>query len=238
MSPIAPESPSDASGAAPAQGGEVRRLLVVDDHPIFRLGLRQLLEDVPEVEIAAEAPDRQSALALLDDGTFDLAVIDVALPDGNGIELIKQLKAAHEDLRIVVMSMHDEGLFAERALRAGALGYIMKDAAPHDVVNGIRRALDGKLVVSAGAAEDIIKRQIAGRGRSPESSIDTLSDRELEVFEMMGNGLATRQIADKLELSVKTVETHQARIKTKLNVPDVNALRRLATIWTTRNANR
>lgn len=206
------------------------RLILVDDHPVFRMGLKALLEQSGQFEIVGTAASAEEAVDVVADVLSDLVVVDVALPGANGIELTKQLRAAHDDLPIVVMSMHDESLYAERALRAGATGYLPKHSPPDEVRAALARALSGDLVVSDALAARMVRKM--ARGEPVEgSSVDVLSDRELEVFTYIGQGLKTREIAERLGISRKTVEAHIARIKTKLDLPDGTRLVRRAVEW-------
>lgn len=206
------------------------RVFLVDDHPLFRLGLASLLRSEGQCVICGEAEDAPTALSKLRTTPADLVIIDIELRDTNGIELLKQLKAEMPALRTLLMSMHDEELYVERALRAGATGYIRKDSPPDQVIDAISRVLRGGLVLSAQSAETILRRMTMGGGTAaPE--LHQLSDRELEIFQMMGQGVSTRECAERLHISIKTVEAHQASIKSKLGLKGVNQLRRHAVLW-------
>jgi DNA-binding NarL/FixJ family response regulator len=211
------------------------RILIVDDHPIVRRGLAQLIGDEPDLEVCGEAGDVPEALRLVNETQPDLVLIDISLRDGNGIELIKQLKSRDEGLRMLVSSMHDESLFAERCLRAGAKGYISKEEAAEKVVGAIRTVLQGKIYLSAYLADNLLHRMIGGEDSLEHSPIDSLSDRELEVFGLIGQGLTTRKIAEKLHLSPKTVETYRENIKSKLNLKNAAELNRHAVQWALEN---
>lgn len=211
------------------------RVLIVDDHPIVRRGLAELISDEPDLEICGEAADSTEALRLIDSARPDLIVIDISLQNGNGIELIKQIKARDQGIKMLVSSMHDESLFAERALRAGALGYVNKAEAAENIVEAIRVVLSGKVYVSSRLADRMLHRLVGGDENLERSAIDSLSDRELEVFEFIGKGQTTRQIAMKLHLSPKTVESHRENIKRKLNLANATELTRYAVEWVLEN---
>lgn len=211
------------------------RVLIVDDHPIVRRGLAELISDEPDLEICGEAADSTEALRLIDSVRPDLIVIDISLQNGNGIELIKQIKARDQGIKMLVSSMHDESLFAERALRAGALGYVNKAEAAESIVEAIRVVLSGKVYVSSRLADRMLHRLVGGDENLERSAIDSLSDRELEVFEFIGKGQTTRQIAMKLHLSPKTVESHRENIKRKLNLANATELTRYAVEWVLEN---
>lgn len=216
----------------PPEGGPTRaRVVLVDDHPVFRLGLAQLIAAEPDLEVSGEAEDADAALALLRAGPVDLAVVDLSLKTSNGIDLIKQIRGLWPELKVLVLSMHDEQLFGERVLKAGANGYLMKHVAAQQIIGAIRKALRGELAVSEHLAETMLQAIIA-RPRAG-TGIENLSDRELAVFELLGRGHDTRSIAEALKISIKTVETHQANIKLKLGAQSAHQLRRLAVLWAT-----
>jgi DNA-binding NarL/FixJ family response regulator len=233
------ESAADArpSGDADADRDEDqdvagKRIFIVDDHPVFRFGLMALLR-AQGLCPCGEAVDARSALDGLVDADADLVTVDISLSGGSGLTLIKQLKSEWPNLPVLALSMHDELLFAERALRAGAVGYLQKSVEPNHLIEGIRRALRGELVVSAAITDVLLRRVIhSGAGESePTSPIALLSNRELEVFELMGRGMRTRQVAETLHISVKTVETHQSNIKGKLGLQNASELLRAAVSW-------
>jgi len=207
------------------------RILIIDDHPVFRFGLGQLLRDEPDLVVCGEAVDSASALDAVARLRPDLAITDLSLPGVGGIELIKRLRALYPELRLVVVSMHDEALFAERSLRAGASGYVMKDAPATTLLGALRRVLRGEMAVSEEIANKMLQSLVRGRERGRESTLSCLSDRELEVYELIGRGMRTRDIAEALHISVKTVEAHQASIKHKLGMDSTTTLRRDAAIW-------
>jgi DNA-binding NarL/FixJ family response regulator len=207
------------------------RVLVVDDHPLIRAGIRQMISADGAIAICAEAESAEEALRLAQSNNPDLAIVDLALESGNGLDLTRALREAVPDMRVLVLSMHDENLFAERALRAGAHGYIMKREAIEGLINAIREVMAGRLFVSREMSQRLIER--AGRmGPSLADPINSLTDRELEVLQLIGQGLNTADIADRLALSGKTIETYRSNIKTKLNLKDATELIRYAAAWT------
>jgi DNA-binding NarL/FixJ family response regulator len=210
------------------------KVLIVDDHPVVRYGLLQMLANEPDFEVCGEAASAQEALALVDQRKPDIAVVDISLKGTNGIELIKQIHAIRPEARILVSSMHDEKLFAERALRAGANGYINKQVAITEMVGAIRRVLSGKVYLSALMTERMVERAARLDSDASRSVIQRLSDRELEVFSLLGDGLSTREVAQRLNLSVKTIETHRAQIKRKLGLRNSTELIQRAVEWTLR----
>jgi DNA-binding NarL/FixJ family response regulator len=209
------------------------RIFLVDDHPVFRHGLRGLISQEGDLEICGEAESTEEALERIPEIGPDIVLVDLSLKGVSGIELIKALKASTPGLPTLVLSMHDEDLFAERAIRAGASGYVMKHEAAERVVDAIRRTIQGDLVLSRELSETLLRRALQGRGDArPGSPLEALSDRELEVFEHIGRGLGTREIAETLHISVKTVETHKANIKEKLDLHNATELLRAAVGWT------
>ena len=221
-----------ATNAASDTHGRSARIMIVDDHPIVRQGLAQLIGSETGLEVCGEASDAAEALRLLAETRPDLIIVDISLNSGNGIELIKQIKVRDENVRMLVSSMHDESLFAERALRAGAMGYINKAETTDKVFDAIHQVLAGKIYLSARMTDRMLCRAIGSEEHMTGSPIDSLSDRELEVFELIGQGLTTRQIAAKLHLSPKTVETYRENIKSKLNLNNATELTRHAVQWT------
>lgn len=210
-------------------------VLIVDDHPIVRHGLAQLIDRSPTLQMCGEAASASEALHLCRENEPDVAVIDISLDGGNGLELIKQIKAQGVDTKMLVSSMHDELLYAERALRAGAMGYINKIEGTEKIIEAIHQILEGRIYLSGPMTERVLQRMMRTDTDATESPIESLSDRELEVFEMIGQGLTTRQIAKKLHLSPKTIETHREHIKTKLNLQNNNELVRQAVQWVLEN---
>jgi DNA-binding NarL/FixJ family response regulator len=212
------------------------RILIVDDHPAVREALAIRLSREPDLEVCGEAADVTEALQVFDATNPDVAVIDISLKGGDGIDLIKRIKVRNDSVRLLVWSMYSESLCAERALRAGALGYINKEQATDQIIVAIRRLLDGKVYLSDTMAEKLLHRVVGEGGDSVgRSPIDTLSDRELEVFRLIGQGLKTHDIATQIHLSAKTVETYRARIRMKLNLSTGLELGRHALLWVLEN---
>ncbi len=207
------------------------RVLIVDDHPAVREGLALRIKGQPNLEVCGEAADVPEALHLVAEVKPDVAVIDIALRNGNGLDLIKRIKAHNDGVRMLVWSMYSESLFAERALRAGALGYINKEHATDQIITAIRCVLEGKVYLSEPMAGQLLGRLVNGGDAMNQSPITTLSDRELEVFRLIGHGLDTQEIAEKMCVSPKTVETYRARIKEKLNLTSSIDLLRHALQW-------
>ena len=206
------------------------RILIVDDHPIVRHGLREVISHEPDLEVCAEAAEAPEALQLVKDMSPDLVLIDLSLRSGHGIELIEQIKAHNDHVKMLVSSMHDESLFAERVLRAGAMGYINKLESTTRIIDAIRQVLRGEISLSPYMSNRLL-HAVAGSEPLSGDPVGQLSNRELEVFEMIGQGLATKQIAGRLHLSPKTVETHREKIKSKLNLANSNELSRRAVQW-------
>ena len=208
-------------------------VMLVDDHPVFRMGLKKLLNDQPDLNVQSETETVQEALELLKLESVDLLIVDLSLTEASGLDLIKKVRAAHPNLPVLVVSMHDETLFAERSLKAGALGFVMKTEAPKKILEAIRKAVKNEIVLSQKQSQFMLFRAIKGE-TTPEnaSQLTVLSDRELEVFEKLGQGKMTKDIAKILHISIKTVETHQSHIKSKLNLANYNELLRAAVAWT------
>ena len=209
---------------------EPHRVLIVDDHPIVRQGLRQLINQEPDLIVCGEATEPQQALATAEAVQPDVVIVDLTLKEGSGLDLIKTLQAQRPALPVLVVSMHDEALYAERSLRAGARGYVMKQEATETLLHALRRVLDGEIYVSGRMATRLVRSVVQGRS-SEDSPLTSLSDRELEVLQFIGRGLSTRQIADTLHLSIKTVETHRANIMRKLHLSHATELVRYAVHW-------
>jgi DNA-binding NarL/FixJ family response regulator len=208
-----------------------KRILIVDDHPMMRKGLAQLIDNEPDLKVFAEADTAGQAIDLVAKQKFDLALLDISLPDKNGLELIKDIRALHPELPVLVVSMHDEMVYAERVLRAGGRGYIMKQEGGGKFLAAIRQVLSGQVYVSQQMSARILE---VFSGRQPEnfgSPVRKFSDREFEVFQLIGQGIGTREIAEKLHLSVKTVEVHRANIKEKLGLKTATELVRYAVRW-------
>jgi DNA-binding NarL/FixJ family response regulator len=208
-----------------------RRVLVVDDHPIMREGLRQLINHEPDFIVCGEAADANEALALIHSTKPDLLLVDISLPGRGGLELIKDVRAQHPALSVLVLSMHDETLYAERVLRAGARGYVMKQEGGRKLIEAIRQVLAGQIFVSERMSAKILEIFSGRRGLATSSPVELLTDREFEVFQLIGKGLSTAKIAEQLYLSVKTIEVHRVHIKEKLKLKTAPELIRFAVRW-------
>lgn len=208
------------------------RILIVDDHPAVREGLAVRISRQPGWEVCGEAADGAEALAQMDACHPDVVIVDVRLKTGDGLDLVKRIKARDESVRVLVWSMYPDSLYARRALRAGAIGYINKENTTGRIIEAIRAVAEGNVYLSHEAAHRVLHGALDGRPGSPAGSlVGPLSDRELEVFKAIGGGLSVSQIAERLHLSVHTVETHRQRIKQKLNLASAAELTRTATRW-------
>lgn len=201
-----------------------RKVIIVDDHPILREGLAQLINEQGDLTICGQFEDAASAFDALGSLRPDLALVDISLKGSSGIELLKNLKASYPEVRVLILSMHDELLYAERVLRAGASGYIMKQEATEQVLVAIRKVLAGEIYLSEKMNARLMHQLITGRNHGNGTIMERLSDRELEVFGLIGQGRGTREIAEQLNLSVKTVESHRAHIKEKLDLKTATEL--------------
>lgn len=208
-----------------------KRVLIVDDHPTFRQGLHFIVTQSGEFEVCGEAGSAPVAISKCRSLQPDMVLLDISMPGLNGIELIKMILAEMPEMPILVVSMHDEALYALRALKAGAKGYVMKAEATESITLAMRRVAEGKIYVSPTFGEQLIFKAITAVHEGMGSPVDVLSDRELEVLEKVGKGLSTREIADNLHLSPKTVETHRAHIKEKLKFKDATMMVRFAVDW-------
>jgi DNA-binding NarL/FixJ family response regulator len=225
--------PGPKKTAAPAAGASPppRRVLLIDDHPFMRAGLAQLINAQSDLMVCGEAGNPSEAFRSLAKVKPALVLSDLTMPGRSGLEFIKDLKAAEPDLAVLVVSMHDEVVFAERALRAGARGYIMKEAGGENLLAAIRQVLRGEVYVSPRMSSRILNDLSARRPRGSTSPIERLTDREFEVFQLIGQGKSTRDIAEQLHLSSKTVDVHRSHIKEKLELKDATALIRHAVRW-------
>lgn len=214
-----------------ADSKKVWRILIVDDHAVMREGIAAILTKEPDLEVCGEAESPSEALERLEAAAPDLAIVDLSLKEGSGLELIKDLHARRPDLPVLVLSMHDEAVYAERALHAGARGYLMKQESSAKVVQGVRDLLQGRPYFSKAVAERVVLKAVEGRRQKPSDPLESLTDRELEVFIHVGKGLKPRQIAEVMNLSVKTVETYSMRIKQKLGLSDASELLQRAIQW-------
>jgi DNA-binding NarL/FixJ family response regulator len=209
----------------------VKRVLIVDDHPMMRQGLAQLIDNEPDLKVVAEADTGGQGLDIVVAQKLDLALVDISLPDKNGLELIKDIRSVNADLPVLIVSMHDEALYAERVLRAGARGYIMKQEGGKKLLQAIRQVLTGQIYVSEKMSARILEAFSGARPGETASPVARLSDREFEVFQLIGQGKGTKEIAQHLNLSVKTVEVHRAKIKEKLSLLTAIDLVRYAVRW-------
>lgn len=209
----------------------VSRILVVDDHPLIIEGIQNLLCDHKDLTICGTAEDLWSALDKIPELKPDLIIIDISLKGSNDIELLKNVKVRYPKQKVLMLSMHDESLYTVRSLRAGASGYIMKDKAPDELLTAIRQVLNGEVYVSPRMEEKMMQQLTGGRPVRTPSPIEELSDRELEVFGLIGQGHGTRQIAEQLRISLKTVESHRANIKEKLGLKNATELVQHAIQW-------
>ncbi len=212
-------------------GKPQRKIFLVDDHPLVREWLTTLIHQQPDLTVCGEAESAPQAMPAIIALKPEVAIVDLSLKDSSGIELIKDLRQTCPNVAVLVLSMHDETHYAERALRAGAKGYITKRETTKKVIAAIRQVLEGKLYVSENVAADITAQFVGGKTLATCSPVEQLSDRELEVFELLGQGRSTRQIAETLRVSVKTVQTYYARIKEKLNLGTVTEMVREAVRW-------
>jgi len=210
---------------------EMTKILIVDDHPVVRLGISQLISEEPDLLVSADAENSQQAMRRLAEGGLDMTIVDLSLESGSGLELIGEIKRQYPEMPVLVLSMHDESLYAERALRAGASGYVMKQAGTETLIKAIRRVLQGKIYLSDDMANNLLSKA-SGRSKGEDRiSIQNLSNRELEVFELLGKGQGTKQVADALGLSVKTIETYRSNIKSKLGMDSSSQLLKEAAVW-------
>ncbi len=208
-----------------------KRVYIVDDHVMLRQGLTALINATSDLTMCGESSSAEDALQDIPQAKPDIAIIDLSLEGSSGLELIKNLHGRHPELLVLVLSMHDESFFAERCLRAGAVGYIMKHAAIGELERAIRRILEGGIYVSQEMSDRMLKSIARTDAGTPGSTMDLLSDREVEVFEMIGRGIGNSDVARKLHLSVKTIESYRARIKDKLGLKDANQLLQHALRW-------
>ena len=211
------------------------RIVVVDDHPSTREGLITRIDLESDLEVCGEAADVDDALELIKTERPDVAVIDVSLKTGNGIELIKLVKSQYPRIRMLVWSMYEESLYAERALRAGAMGYINKEKVTGVIIDAIRSVLKGDIFLSHEMSSKMVNRMVVGKEAAGKSPVDALSDQELETFVLIGRGMKTSEIAERMKLSPKTIATYRARIKEKLDLHDMAALTREAAHWVLEN---
>ncbi len=209
----------------------MKKILIVDDHPLMREGLALALNAEADLTVCGQVASAEEALTTLEELDPDLIIVDISLPGMSGLELIKYLQGLRSEIRILVVSRHDETFYAERAIRTGAHGYVMKIEAGDVLVTAVRRVLDGRIYVSEEINQRLLLGMASGRPQMAVLPLEVLSNRELRVFELMGQGLNTREISERLYLSVKTVESYRARIKSKLNLKTAAELMRYAVQW-------
>lgn len=211
----------------------ITRILIVDDHPIFRMGMAELLNQEDDFEVVAVAEDIAGARKMLVEYKPDMAIVDITLAGDNGLELVKEITGQKLCSAVLVLSMHDESVWAERAIRAGAKGYIMKREASESVISALRNIREGRLHVSASMMSILLDKFHVNKGETKSTAtVDLLTDRELEVFRLIGSGLSTREIAERMNLGVKTIGTYRDRIKQKLCIKSGAELIRRAVLWT------
>lgn len=208
-----------------------KKVLLVDDHPMMRGGLAQVINQQKDLMVCCEASDAREAMQRIASSKTDLAVVDISLEGKSGLELIKDIHALHPEVGILVMSMHDESLYAERALRAGARGYVMKKAGGEAVLQAIRQVLSGKLYVSERMSAQILDKFASVHSAKHRSPIEMLTDREFEVFKLIGEGCITREVAERLHISPKTVDVYRQNLKEKLKLPSATSLIQHAVRW-------
>lgn len=214
-----------------SENDTVKRVFLVDDHPLVRERLAQMIDQQPDLQVCGEASDVPEALEGLERSMPDIAVVDLSLKNSNGLELIKDMKARGWDIPVLVLSMHEEMLYAERVLRAGGLGYLSKQESSREILLGIRKVIQRQVHVSGDVAGLMLRRIAGGQGKAKAATVESLADRELQVFQLIGHGNSTRKIAETLNLSVKTVESYRARIKEKLQLDDGVQLLQRAVHW-------
>lgn len=215
----------------PASTEKKITVFIVDDHPLVRQGLAQVINGETDMMVCGDAEDAPKALHAVNAKNPDLVIVDISLRGNNGLELIKNIKALKHNLPILVFSMHDETVYAQRALRAGARAYVMKQESADKIITAIRRIMSGDIYVSNRVADQVLHQLVNGSTDPGGSPVDRLSDRELEVIQLIGRGLSTREIASSLNLSVKTIESHRAHIKEKLNLRNATELVQFSVQW-------
>ncbi len=220
----------EASGKTSAKPRKIG-VLLVDDHPIVRAGLTKLIQQEADMTVCAEAASGHEALKACAEMTPDIAILDLSIKEGSGLELTKDIKVRYPKLPVLILSMHDESIYCERALRAGAKGYLMKDQAGENIIPAIRKVLAGDIYLSANMAQSILTKVATGDPARGASPVDRLSDRELEIFRLLGQGLGTKDIAGHLHRSVKTVDAHRENIKRKLHLSNATDLLQYAIQW-------
>jgi DNA-binding NarL/FixJ family response regulator len=231
MKPSAKKSPALPAAATASSAPQKKRILIVDDHPFMRAGLAGLIDRQPDMIVCGEAGTPAEAFREFPKCKPELVLTDLTMPGRSGLEFIKDLRATEPGLAVLVISMHDEVVHAERALRAGARGYIMKEAGGENLLAAIRQVLRGEVYLSPRMSARILEGLSGTRPRGSSSPIEKLTDREFEIFQLIGQGKSTRDVAEQLHLSTKTVDVHRSHIKEKLDLKDVTALMRHAVRW-------
>ena len=222
---------AETTKVADSQVIQRKTVFVVDDHPLLRQGLAMMINREPDLMVCGEAEEAHAAMKAISASMPDILIADISLNGPDGLDLLKNLRLLYPDLPVLILSMHDESIYAERALRARANGYIMKQEATEKVLVAVRRILDGEIYLSSRMSNKLLMQYMSGKTAETDSRLATLSDRELEVFRMIGEGLGTRQIAEALHLSMKTVESYQAHLKDKLSLRTGRELMQHAIQW-------
>ncbi len=225
------KTPETTNAKSPPSTSGKTRVLIVDDHPLLRKGVSQLIDQQKDLIVVGEAEDAHKAITAIENTKPDVALIDISLNGSSGIELLKNIRVRFPKLKMLVLSMHDESVYAHRALRAGASGYIMKQEGTEKVLIALRKVLQDEVYLSDRLGNRMLHTLVNGRAPMTSSPVEELSDRELEVFNLIGQGHGTRPIAEKLHLSVKTIESHRAHIKEKLNLQNATELVHHAIQW-------
>jgi len=222
---------AEITKTADAFAMQKKTVFVVDDHPLLRQGLAMMINREPDLMVCGEAEEAHAAMKAISASMPDILIADISLNGPDGLDLLKNLRLLYPDLPVLILSMHDESIYAERALRARANGYIMMQEATEKVLVAVRRILDGEIYLSSRMSNKLLMQYMSGKTAETDSRLATLSDRELEVFRMIGEGLGTRQIAEALHLSMKTVESYQAHLKEKLSLRTGRELMQHAIQW-------
>lgn len=211
---------------------ELTRIVIIDDHPFVREGLKQLLAGQGDFELVGEASSMKEAQPMVESASPDVAVVDLTLGSDDGVDLVRWMREKHPDVRVLVLSMQEEALYAERLLRLGVSGYVMKNVAGTDFLGALRKVARGQRHVSSAMGERLLSQMARGRAPGPdEDPVSSLTERELEVFRLIGAGISTREISQRLDLSMKTVDAHRRHMREKLNLRSTNELIRYATQW-------